>query len=111
MFEIKAANIILYCKKWQSAVAFYKETLKLQVTFLNDWFVEFKLTDTARLSVANEIKASIKSSGGRGVTISWNVDDIYAAHSLMTEQGLNPSAIKNLWQSEVFYINDPEGIE
>ena len=107
--NIKTSNIILYCKKWKDTVAFYKKVLKLQVNFSNEWFVEFNLNDTARLSVANENKSSIKSSGGKGITISLKVDDIKTMYSDMVESGINPSPIKNLWESRLFYINDPEG--
>ncbi len=106
---IRTSNIVLYCKKWKATVAFYKNTLELQVNFSNEWFVEFILNDTARLSVANEEKSSIESSGGKGITISLKVDDIETVHSCMMESGRNPTQIKNLWESRQFYIYDPEG--
>jgi catechol 2,3-dioxygenase-like lactoylglutathione lyase family enzyme len=66
--NIKTSNIILYCKRWNDTVAFYRDTLKFPIHFSNEWFVEFTLADKARLSVANEEKTSIKSSGGNGIT-------------------------------------------
>ena len=68
--KIKAANTILYCKKWRETVEFYRDGLKLLSLSSTDWFVEFKLNESARLSVANETRASVKSGDGRGVTIS-----------------------------------------
>ncbi len=55
--KIKAANSILYCKNWSETVDFYKNDLKLPVISSTDWFVEFKLNESARLSVANEARA------------------------------------------------------
>lgn len=107
--KIKASNIILYCSKWEKTVSFYREVLKLEINFSNEWFVEFNLNDGARLSVANDEKTSVKSSGGKGITISLNVDDIKTVHFFMVESGLNPTPIKSLWKSGVFYIYDPEG--
>ena len=107
--NLKTSNTILYCKKWKDTVAFYKKALKLQVHFSNKWFVEFILTDKARLSVADEDKSSIKSSGGKGITISLEVDDIELMYSSMEESGLNPKPIKEIWKSRLFYIYDPEG--
>jgi hypothetical protein len=66
--NIKTSNIILYCKRWNDTVAFYRDTLKFPIHFSNEWFVEFTLAVKARLSVANEEKTSIKSSGGNGIT-------------------------------------------
>ena len=74
--KIKAANTILYCKKWDETVAFYRDGLKLLVISSTDWFVEFKLNESARLSVANEIRESIKSGEGKGITISLQVADV-----------------------------------
>ncbi len=54
MLQVITANTILYCAKWEETVAFYKDVLKLEIGFANDWFVEFNLNRCARLSVANE---------------------------------------------------------
>lgn len=107
--NINKANTILYCKLWQETVAFYKTRLKLPVTFSNDWFVEFQLNETARLSIANEARASIVSGGGKGITVSLKVDDIAATHADLKDAGLNPTDIKELWGSKVTYVYDPEG--
>lgn len=93
----------------ESTVAWYKQILKLDVSFSNEWFVEFSLNEKAKLSIANEAKASIKSSRGKGITISLNVDDITDKHLSLIEAGLNPSSIKTIWHSKAFYIYDPEG--
>ena len=61
--QIESANIILYCRKWEEMVAFYRTALQLPVTTATDWFVEFRLTETSRLSVADETRTSIKSGG------------------------------------------------
>ena len=39
--HIRTSNTILYCRKWKETVAFYRDVLKLDVHFSNDWFVEF----------------------------------------------------------------------
>ena len=109
MLNINTVNTILYCKRWEETVTFYKTGLKLQSTFSNDWFVEFKLNDAARLSIANEARASIDSSQGKGITISMAVDDIKATHAYLVRSGLEPTAIKELWGSKVIYLYDPEG--
>ena len=48
------ANTILYCQAWAATVAFYRDHLGLPMTHTSDWFVEFALTTTARLSIADE---------------------------------------------------------
>ncbi|MDX1521579.1 MAG: VOC family protein [Anaerolineae bacterium] len=109
MLNINTVNTILYCKKWQETVTFYQTGLQLEPTFSNDWFMEFKLNDAARLSIANEAQASIKSGQGKGITLSIAVDDIEATHAFLVQAGLEPTAIKELWGSNVLYLYDPEG--
>jgi catechol 2,3-dioxygenase-like lactoylglutathione lyase family enzyme len=108
--DIKTANTILYCKRWKETVAFYKIKLGLQVTTSREWFVEFKLNEASRLSIADESRASIDSNEGKGITITFEVIDIKMAHSYLKEVGLNPPPIKDHpWGAKVFRIYDPEG--
>jgi catechol-2,3-dioxygenase len=107
--QIKSANIILYCKKWEEMVAFYQIGLELPITVSTEWFVEFKLTGTSRLSVADESHTSIKSGNGKGITIGLQVVDIAIAQSKFQEAGLNPTAVREIWGAKAFYVFDPEG--
>lgn len=112
--SFKTANTILYCKKWEPTVAFYRDRLGLPVNFSNDWFVEFCLTDGSRLSIADESRTSIKSCGGGGLTLTLEqkeeVKDIDSVRADMKESGIAASEIiDHPWGARVFYFYDPEG--
>ncbi len=108
--DIKTVNTILYCNKWNETVAFYKTKLKLPVTVSFEWFVEFRLNEGSRLSIANAERTSISSSNGNGHTITMKVPDIKIIYSELKDAGLNPTEIKkHKWGAEVLYIYDPEG--
>jgi catechol-2,3-dioxygenase len=107
--QIKSANIILYCNKWEETVAFYRTNLQLPITAATEWFVEFRITRTSRLSVADESRASIKSGSGKGITIGLQVPDVIPMRAQLTNAGLNPTAIKEIWGAKAFYVYDPEG--
>ncbi|HOV86568.1 MAG TPA: VOC family protein [Syntrophobacteraceae bacterium] len=107
--DIRTANTLLYCTRWKETVEFYRTVLKLPVCFSNEWFVEFMLNDSSRLSVADDSRASVKSGGGRGITVSLHVDDLEAVHGHLREAGCNPSPIKPVWGSPAFTVLDPEG--
>lgn len=107
--KIKSFNTIIYCKKWDQTVSFYKNELRLPITLSKEWFVEFQLTENARISVANESKSSIKSCQGKGITISLEVKDLEALHALLEKDRLKPTMVKEIWESKQFYIYDPEG--
>ena len=108
--EIKTANTILYCRNWKETVAFYEIQLGLLVMTARAWFVEFKLNETSRLSIADESRTSIDSNDGKGITITLEVDNIEATHLYLNEAGLNPTHVKNhSWGAKVIHIYDPEG--
>lgn len=94
--KIKAVNTILYCKKWEETVAFYRDGLKLPILSATDWFVEFKLNEMTRLSVANESRASIKSGDGNGVTISIQITDIEQMQADLLDAGIDSSPVKEV---------------
>lgn len=108
--SFQTANTIFYCKNWEQTVAFYRDRLGLPVNFSNDWFVEFRLTDGSRISIADESRASIKSCGGGGLTLALEVNDIDSVRADMERSGIEPTEIRDHpWGARVFYFYDPEG--
>ena len=107
--KIKATNTVLYCTNWQETVEFYRTGLKLLVLSSNEWFVEFKLNEVSRLSIANEARTSIDSSGGKGITVSLQVADIEQTRNELIEAGITPAPIKEVWGAKAIYVHDPEG--
>jgi catechol 2,3-dioxygenase-like lactoylglutathione lyase family enzyme len=109
-FKSLTSNTILYCRKWDQTVHFYRKLLALPVLFENDWFVEFELNSVSRLSIADENRTSIKSNNGTGITLALEVADIDTLWDQIESAGLNPTAIcAHPWNARVFYFFDPEG--
>ncbi len=107
---ITRANTILYCQQWQQTVDFYRTTLGLTIAFENDWFIEFQLSANAFLSIANQERASIKSAGGQGITITLCVENLEQTWEHLHRQKATPAAIKqHAWGGKAFFIYDPEG--
>lgn len=106
---IQRSNTILYCRKWEETVAFYRDLFRFEISHQNDWFVEFQIAPNAYLSIANEARASIKSVDGQGITLAWQVDDIEEAHHFWLGQDVPITALKKRWGALVFYLYDPEG--
>ncbi|MGD9975815.1 MAG: VOC family protein [Desulfatirhabdiaceae bacterium] len=103
-------NTILYCKKWDETIRFYRDDLQLPVLFTTNWFVEFFLTECSRLSVADEKHATIPGCGNAGITLSLQVRDIDTAREFVDRKDLKPTPIKrHAWDALVFYVFDPEG--
>ena len=110
MPEIKRTNTILYCERWQETISFYRDKLGFEIAYQCDWLVEFRLTSSSYLSVADQKRATIQSADGKGITLSFEIDNLEKAHSNMTEEGLAPTAIRSqVLGADVFYLFDPEG--
>lgn len=108
--QVHTTNTILYCRHWAETVAFYRDGLELPILVENEWFVEFSLGKTARLSIADERRATIQSSAGAGITLTFEVEDVEAVHAALTAAGLTPGALRDhAWGARVFYLRDPEG--
>ena len=107
--SIKRINTILYCRNWETTVKFYRDVLKLMVNHETEWLVEFQLVDNTYLSIANASRTSILSSNGDGITLSFQVGTVDAAHRQLREIGIETGPIKPIWGARAFYIFDPEG--
>lgn len=100
---IKSTNTILYCRNWQETVEFYRTGLRLLVLSSNEWFVEFKLNEMSRISVANEARTSIKSSDGKGITISLQVADIEQTRNELIVRVHEIAKLNCIWLTPIWF--------
>jgi catechol 2,3-dioxygenase-like lactoylglutathione lyase family enzyme len=107
--QIQRTNTILYCHLWAETVAFYSDVFAFSISHQTDWFVEFEIAPSAYLSIADEKRATIKSVGGQGITLSWEVAHVQDMHKTFLEQGIKVSPIQNKWGAALLYLHDPEG--
>ena len=106
--SIERTNTVLYCSRWQETVDFYRSVLDLPIAFANDWFVEFELTATSFLSVANAARSTIDAVGGQGITITAKVADVVTARQALVDRGVEVTPVQRRWGSAVVYLRDPE---
>ncbi len=103
-------NTVLYCEHFDQTLAFYDNVFCLPRGFANDWFVEFEVAANACLSIADQRRASINSSHGRGLTLTFRVDDVLAEHQRLRARGASPSEPgPRPWGAQGFLLFDPEG--
>ena len=107
--KIHRTNTILYCNRWAATVKFYRDQIKLPVLLRKAWFVEFLLTDSGCLSVADAARTSIESADGAGMTLSWQAENIDILHDRMVADGIDVSPITVTWGARAFFLFDPEG--
>jgi len=102
-------NFILYCEHWSATVEFYRDRLGFEQTYVDDWFVEFRLAPSARVSIADAARATVGSVGGAGVTLSIKVPDLETLRLRLDERGLQPGVVSRRFGAQTFDIRDPEG--
>ena len=72
--------------------------------------MEFEVNDHARLSIANEQRATVKSGGGQGMTITFQVDKADDTWQRLQSKGIPLGEIKDHpWGGRSFFLRDPEG--
>lgn len=111
MLNIVSSNTILYCRNWEACVHFYQHVLKFELSFAkDDWFRELIVNPGARISVANVNHCTIPSVAGRGITLSWQVEELEQLREYLLDEGVQVSAISSSsWRAPWFYAWDPEG--
>lgn len=102
-------NTILYCERWEDTVAFYRDTLGLEVSFRHRWLIEFVLGGEAHLSVADRAHTTIASSHGAGITLSWKTVGLAAVRRDLEAKGMTVPPIRRRWDTDYIEIHDPEG--
>ena len=106
---IERSTTVLFCRHWLPTVRFYREDLGLPVLADSDWYVEFRITGEASLSVTDATKATVDHVGGQGITLSWRVPDLAEARKRLADRSLQLSEIRTVMSAAVFYVTDPEG--
>ena len=108
MIEASRMNTILYSRRWTEMVTFYRDVLGLPIALERDWFVEFQVAPAAFVSVADSGRASVDPGDGRGLTLSWRVDDVATVRAQLIALGLSVSEIAGRWGARVAYLFDPD---
>ena len=110
VWPMRAMNTVLYCQHYAQTLAFYGHVLGLPRTVVKDWFVEFQVAHEAFLSVADQNRATIKSAQGKGLTLTFQVDDVRARHEQLRARGAITTALgPRPWAAQGFLLHDPEG--
>jgi lactoylglutathione lyase len=108
VIEVDRTNTILYSRRWPEMVMFYRDVVGLPVALERDWFVEFQVAPAAFVSVADSARASVEPGDGRGVTLSWRVDDVATVRAQLIAAGVSVSEIARRWGARVAYLFDPD---
>ena len=109
MLEVSSSNTIIYTDAWSATVAFYRDALRLETSFSNDWFVEFRLTTTSTVSIADASRATIHPSHGAGLTLSLRVNDVVETRTRLIATGVSVGPLGRRFGAPICDLVDPAG--
>lgn len=103
-------NVILYCKRWDETVSFYRDTTGFPINMATDWLVEFEVGPNTCLSVADTQRTSIGSAGGAGITVTFKVANLRSVWQELVDKNVGVDPIRdNRLGGHAFFLRDPEG--
>jgi len=115
----KVNGVVLIVQDLDRCVAFYRDTLGLQVTFSDSDSVAFRLEDqdfvllkvSAAVQMMGEAALSPHQEAGHRFFLCADVEDVDAAYKTLTAKGVAfiKPPIDQAWGLRTAYFADPEG--
>ncbi len=107
---IDSMNVILYCRRWREAVAFYRDVLGFRTRTAADWLVEFEAGPHMCLSVADAGRTSMQPAEGAGITVTFKVADARSAWQELANRSVKAGPLRDSrLGGQAFFLRDPEG--
>ena len=104
--SVESFHTILYCRKWDKCVSFYRDTLGFRVVDTKPGFVEVQVTPESRIGL---LRGAKNDSPGR-VILSFRVGDVDKMHDVLSERCRDVTAVRmHPWGARLFELRDPEG--
>jgi len=108
--SVKSLHTVLYCRKWQECVTFYRDVLGFPVAAANEIFVEVQPVIGARIGLMNAARTRWPASRGDSFILSFRVSDIEETHQWLQKRFAGVGELKDHpWGARLFEIEDPEG--
>jgi catechol 2,3-dioxygenase-like lactoylglutathione lyase family enzyme len=104
--SIVSFHAILYCRKWDACVSFYRDILGFEEADIKPGFTEVQVNPGSRIGLLR----SAKNDDSRGIILTFRVGDVDKMHDRLSARCTDVSAIKlHPWGARLFSLRDPEG--
>jgi catechol 2,3-dioxygenase-like lactoylglutathione lyase family enzyme len=106
---VTSFHAVLFCRKWDESVAFYRDILGFPVTDRKKGFMEFQVTPEARIGLLQEVRSPATNGRDGRFILSFRVPDILETHRQLQARCPDlPAVRKHPWGAWVFELTDPE---
>lgn len=104
--SIESFHTILYCRKWDACVSFYRDILGFEEAEIKPGFVEVQVNPGSRIGLLR----SAKNDNPGWVILTFRVGDVDKMHDRLSARCTDVSAVKlHSWGARLFALRDPEG--
>lgn len=111
--KIKRVDATISTNKLQESKTFYMKYFDFQLLYESDWYIELIARDLASgISFTLPQREEGEFFNGKGLIISFEVDDVDAEYKRLKAEGLHiyQEMQDKPWGERSFVINDPNGI-
>lgn len=111
--KIKRVDATISTNKLQESKTFYMKHFDFQLLYESDWYIELIARDLASgISFTLPQREEGEFFNGKGLIISFEVDDVDAEYKRLKAEGLHiyQEMQDKPWGERSFVINDPNGI-
>ena len=103
--SVECFHTVLYCRKWDECVSFYRNILGFPVVDTKPGFVEVQVAPGSRIGL---LRSSRNDNPGCFI-LSFRVGDVDKMHDLLSMRSKEVTAIKlHPWGARLFELRDPE---
>ena len=107
---VESFHAVLFCRKWDAYVSFYRDVLGFEVVDTKTGFVEFQVTPGSRIGLLKPTGDSATEYSDTSFILSFRVGNAEEIHRALSARCTGLTAVKqHPWGAHLFELRDPEG--
>ena len=108
--SVDSFHAVLFSRKWDACVSFYRDILGFAVVDEKSGFVEFEVASRSRIGLIQSERYSVSEKNEYPFILSFRVENVEEAHKILSMKCSGVTAVKqHSWGARLFEIKDPEG--
>ena len=108
--SVESFHTVLFCRKWDACVSFYRDVLGFKVVDTKPGFIEFQVAQGSQIGLLKPSKDSASEPDDTSFILSFRVRDVEEIHKTLSARCTGITAVKqHSWGARLFELRDPEG--
>jgi len=108
--SVESFHTVLFCRKWDACVSFYRDVLGFKVVDTKPGFVEFEVAPRSRIGLLKPSGDSATEYSDTSFILSFRVSNAEKIHKILSERSKEVTSVKqHSWGARLFELRDPDG--